>query len=261
MAEPETYATQPRRVRHRRKKRGPFAIIVGLIGELMITAGLFIGLFVVWQLYWTDFEVRREQIALRAEFEAQQTVEIPEGDRVEDDEKLYDDAPPLADVAGGRVIASLRIPALNEYYGGDYWYQIAEYIDPMMLGLDAGHIVRYKDAADPGQLGNFALAGHRQSHGAPFHHADKLEVGDTIIVESPENWYVFTISEYDIVLPTDVDVIAANPFDPSAPATERLLTLTTCHPLFSTRERYIVHAEFTYWAPKTAGTPAEMMED
>lgn len=246
--------------RKRRPKRSPFAILLGLIGELLITAGIFVGLFVVWQLYWTDFEMRREQVGIRAEFEAAAPQADPE-DILEDSEKLYDDVPLLPEVGPGEIQAALRIPALNEFVGGDYWYQIAQHISPMETALDIGHIVRYEGTADPGQIGNFAMAGHRQTHGSPLLHVAELEVGDAIIVESADTWYVFRLSDYKITVPTDVDVVAANPYDPGAQPTERLLTLTTCHPIFSTRERYILHATFEYWAPKTAGTPAEMLED
>lgn len=242
--------------RSRRARKSPLAIIVGLIGELMITAGLFVGLFVVWQIWWTDIEARERNAAVLEMFDTDAETVDPL-DVIEDHEKMFDDAPLLASAGPGETIAVLRVPD----WGTDYRTPIAEYIDPMISSLDVGDIVRYENTADPGHLGNFALAGHRQSHGAAFYNVDSLSAGDSIIVESQDHWYVYSMTEYKIVLPTDVDVIMPNPHDAGAEPTERLLTLTTCHPIFSTRERYIVHATFDYWAPKTAGIPAELMED
>lgn len=261
MSHDPVYDTVPRRVRRRqRKKRSPLAIVVGIIGELMITAGLFIGLFVVWQVWWTDVEARGAQLEMREQFE-KDADDVDFTDVIEDDEKRYDDAPALPDAAPGEVIGYLRAPVWDEYFRGEYNWSVAEHTEPMMTGLDQGHIVRYQNTADPGHEGNFALAGHRQSYGATFHHVDKLELGDALIFETQTHWFVYRVSETDIVLPTDVDVIAPNPDDPGSAATEKLLTLTTCHPLFSTRERFIVHAEFDYWAPKSAGVPREILED
>ena len=62
----------------------------------------------------------------------------------------------------------------------------------------------------------------------------------------------------EIVAPSDVDVIAPVPGDPGAVPTERLITLTTCHPMFSARERFIVHGVLDYWAPTSDGIPAEL---
>ncbi len=256
-----TYDTVPRRARNRRRKRrSPLAIIVGIIGELMITAGLFIGLFVVWQVWWTDIQTRGSQIEVLEQFDAQAD-EVDETDLIEDDEKRYDDAPALPDLAPGEVFGSLRVPVWDQHYRGEYRWSIAQHIEPMITALDEGHIVRYKDTADPGHVGNFAISGHRQTYGATFYHVDSLRQGDAIIVETLSHWFVYNVSDSDIVMPTDVGVIAANPSDPGAEATEKMLTLTTCHPLFSTRERFIVHAEFDYWAPKSAGIPREIVED
>jgi sortase A len=58
-----------------------------------------------------------------------------------------------------------------------------------------------------------------------------------------------------IVTPDRVDVVAPVPGEPGAEPEERLLTMTSCHPMFSARERYIVHAELESWQPKTDGRP------
>ncbi len=248
--------TTPHVARRQRRRRSPIAIVVGLIGELMITAGLFLGLFVVWQIWWTDIEAQAVYREIVAEFDAA-APQVDPLEVIEEDEKRFEDAPLLADVGPGGQLGLLQVPR----WGADYRVPVVEFIDPMIVALDEGSIVRYEHSASPGQVGNFAVAGHRQSRGAAFLRVDELTAGDSIVFETADAWYVFSVSEWSIVRPTDTDVIAQNPFDPTAAPTERLLTLTTCHPLFSTRERYIVHATFEYWAPRSAGVPQEIAED
>lgn len=61
---------------------------------------------------------------------------------------------------------------------------------------------------------------------------DKLQEGDPIIVRTKDYWYVYHYTRYEIVLPTDVHVIAPNPEDSTANPTKRMITLTTCEPKY-----------------------------
>jgi len=123
-------------------------------------------------------------------------------------------------------------------------------------GFNAGFARR---EAMPGDIGNFAVAGHRTTFGKPLNRVAELEIGDPLIVWTPDTWYVYRVTETLIVLPTQVEVIAPVPGRPGAVPTERMITLTTCHPMFSARERFIVHGVLDYWAPTSSGTPAEML--
>jgi sortase A len=87
----------------------------------------------------------------------------------------------------------------------------------------------------PGQPGNSVISGHRTTYGAPFHELDTLVSGDRIEVETAIGLHVYEVRSIDIVRPTDVWV--------TEPRTGAWLTLTTCHPKFSARERLIVFAE------------------
>lgn len=89
----------------------------------------------------------------------------------------------------------------------------------------------------PGQPGNAVISGHRTTYGAPFYDLDLLEPGDEIEIDTAIGTHVYTVRETVIVLPTDVWVT-----DPRPGA---WLTLTTCHPKLSARERLIVFAELT----------------
>jgi len=102
------------------------------------------------------------------------------------------------------------------------------------------------------------VAGHRQTHGKPFYAINELEQGDEIIVRTAQAWYVYSVSDHLIVTPDQVGVIAPVPGDPGAEPSEAMMTLTSCHPLWSIAERYVVHAELDYWFPLEAGQPAAL---
>lgn len=232
--------------RHRRP-RDIVAIILGGVGELLVTAGVILGLFVVWQIWWTDVKANQSNEAAIRELaipEAPSTA-IPESER-------RTDAAPLPLIGDGPY-AVLRVPA----WGSDYQVPVTEGVslDAVLHQGLAGH---YPETQPLGQIGNFALAGHRQSHGAIFNHVDQLQPGDAIVVETAETWYVYTVTGSAIVQPTDVSVIAPVPGYPDGEATSAAITLTTCHPLWSTAERFIVHGELEYWAHRDAGTPPEL---
>ncbi len=117
----------------------------------------------------------------------------------------------------------------------------------------------YKDSQMPGQVGNFAFAGHRNGYGQPLGDVDKLQKGDPIIVRTQDYWYVYHYTSYKIVLPTHTEVVAANPENPGATPTKRMLTMTTCEPKYSTpTHRWISYAEFSYWAKVSDGIPQEL---
>jgi sortase A len=87
----------------------------------------------------------------------------------------------------------------------------------------------------PGQPGNAVLSGHRTTYGAPFFHLEALEPGDEIIIETALGTSVYEVRKVFIVAPTDVWV--------TEPMPGAWLTLTTCNPKYSARERLIIQAE------------------
>jgi sortase A len=99
---------------------------------------------------------------------------------------------------------------------------------------------RYPGSALPGRPGNIALAGHRTTHAAPFAEIEALRPGDEIRLEDRQGTtWAYRVVEQRIVAPTDTSVIASDPLGNGRPT----LTLTTCHPRFSNRERLVVFAQ------------------
>jgi sortase A len=111
----------------------------------------------------------------------------------------------------------------------------------------------------PGQVGNFAVAGHRTTYGRPFNTIDKLRKGDVIVVETKTSYIVYAVDRHVIVTPSQVEVITPVPQHPGVTPTEAWMTLTACHPEYSARERYVVFAKLLRTIPRASGLPASVM--
>ncbi|MFD0639411.1 class E sortase [Catenulispora yoronensis] len=134
-------------------------------------------------------------------------------------------------------MAILHIPRLGT--GADTsGTPVLEGVGLDVLNKAAGH---YPGTALPGRLGNFAVAGHRKTHGEPFRHLDELRAGDLVTVETATAWYTYRIDTGPVIVaPSDVDVVDAVPGRPGAAPTGSLITLTTCDPWWSSTRRMIV---------------------
>ena len=121
-----------------------------------------------------------------------------------------------------------------------------------MLALGVGH---YVGTAGPGQVGNFAVAGHRTTYGRPFHDVDRLRDGDRVVVETAATVYVYEVTSRDIVRPRDVEVIAPVPGEPGEAPVEAVLTMTSCHPKYAATQRFVVHGRLAETIPRAAWDP------
>lgn len=100
------------------------------------------------------------------------------------------------------------------------------------LRAGAGH---YPSTPLPCEVGNVAIAGHRTTYGRPFHDLDKLGPGDRVTLETPIGTCTYEVERIWVTDPTDVGVVANTP-------DQARLTLTTCHPKGSARQRLILGA-------------------
>jgi sortase A len=129
-------------------------------------------------------------------------------------------------IGEGDSLTRIIIPAI------DIDVVVVEGTSASALRAGAGH---YASTPLPCEPGNVAIAGHRTTYGRPFHNLDLLEPGDEITLETPVGACRYAVTETFIVQPDNVSVIA--------PTTDQRLTLTTCNPKGSARERLIVTAE------------------
>ncbi|MBW4719493.1 class E sortase [Saccharothrix sp. SC076] len=252
-------------------------------GELLITAGLVILLFVVYEVYVTDLISAGKQDDATSALDNRWNANTVEGADPQRQAKY--------DLIAGQAFAKMYIPV----FGPDYKFSVVEGTTDKDLEIGPGH---YVDTALPGDPGNFAVAGHRVGKGAPFNDLDLLESCDAIVVETQTHWFVYrmlpkasevagwadgakakdprcakvaplggsyekTVGQ-EIVLPTQGEVINAVPhFTGTAPEAQQvaLMTLTTCHPRFSDKQRLIVHAVLDQGYPKAPGFLPEQLKE
>jgi LPXTG-site transpeptidase (sortase) family protein len=215
------------------------------LGELLITAGLVLLLFCGYQLVWTNFEADRAQNrvsdTLRQEWLRQGGSQSSNG------------TIRLSKSDFGKGFAFLHIPRL----GRKYSVPVVQGVSLPDLSRGVGH---YPSTALPGQVGNFAVAGHRATHGQPFAYLDQVKVRDSLVVETRTDWFTYVVDKVQIVQPTDVWVIEPVPGKPKQVPTRQLITLTTCNPRWASTQRLIVFGHLTATQPAADGRPPALAE-
>ena len=210
--------------------RGRGRALLGLSGELLMTAGVVILLFSVYVLYATGLTTAREQSRLERELTQAWAAAPPNA------ASPAQPAPPVQRPGLGGPIAVLTIPELGE----DFRHVVVEGVSRTELKQGPGH---QPGTAWPGQAGNVVLAGHRTTYGAPFGRFDELSAGDDVVLTDATGTYTYRISGSEIVEPSDTAVVLPVPRQPGAEPTRRLLTLITCTPKYSAKYRLIVTGE------------------
>lgn len=231
--------------------------ILGLLGELMITVGLLIAGYLAWDVWWDSNA--SAAIAVEAVEEFKETLVAAPRQKAE----LITDRPPpeMEPVAEGETMGILIVPK---------WYDktmnqmpIKEGTTPYVLDrAAAGH---YKDTALPGEVGNFSVAGHRRTHGNSFRFINELEAGDQIIVSTDTTWLVYEVTDYEIVLPSAIEVVAPVPGKPDEVPVDRYLTMTTCHSPqtgeWGNSHRWVTHSKLIGWMDRADGMPEQVLVD
>jgi sortase A len=253
-----------------RNSRGRRAAARGLWtgAELVMTLGVVLLLLVVHQLWWTNRQARagaEHQVrALQREWGEEPGGVMGDGDpegesgktgRSSDSSDSGDSSD--SDASGGRsggggaarsaprwdqAYAVIRIPRLGLVA------PVAQGISKSGV-LDKGYVGHYPRTAQPGRPGNFALAGHRNTHGEPFRYINRLRRGDRIDIETRDAVYTYTVGRtLARTSPRDGGVIAAVPRSNVKPYTGyteagSYVTLTTCTPEFTSRYRLVVWGE------------------
>ena len=194
-------------------------------GLVMVLAGVGLLGYAAWELYGTTIVSKQRQQ------EATSTIE-----------KAWESGRAEATTEFGSAEALIEIPR----FGEDYRIPVLEGTSDRALGAGFGH---FSGTAGPGEVGNFALAGHRITHGEPLRDLPKLREGDEIRVLTREKTYVYALTSNgdDLIVPfTSVwvtDPLPDNPdrggVEPEQVEGQRLITLTTCSELFHTDNRMI----------------------
>ena len=223
LADPEE-APAPRRPRRR---VSPLTVI----GVLLLVAGFGCLGWVAWQYFGTNVTSEKAFHEETSQLREQWTK--PAADDGAEGTAGKGDVTPA--VIPGDAIALLRIPA----FGPDYEVPILSGTDLSILDRGVGH---YTTTAMPGEVGNFAVAGHRVTHGEPFRRLLELDKGDQVIVETRDKIYTYVMDDSPgnlTVNDTETWVLDPDPHHPGAEATKALMTLTTCQDLFHSPDRSV----------------------
>jgi sortase A len=211
--------------------------VVGGIGRVLIGAGVLILLFVVYQLWGTGIQEARAQNKLENEFESiiattpaptttrETTTRPSSASSTAPTTTVAPAAVPPPVVEPGDPLARIEIPKI------DVDKIVVAGVAVSDLRKGPGH---YPQTPMPGQVGNSAIAGHRTTYGAPFFRIDELVPGDTIVVTTVQGRFRYLVTESLIVKPTDFSVLDQTP--------DATLTLTSCNPRYSSRQRIIIKA-------------------
>jgi len=224
--------------------------VVGVIGELLITAGVLVFLFLGWQLWLNDIIVGAAQD--KAGIALGQTwgdTAAPTHEHVAT-KKDYGEPVVTAAQKNAAKFAVMYVPR----FGADYARSIAQGVGTRDV-LDKGEIGHYPDTQMLGEVGNFAVAGHRTTHGAPFNQLATLRVGDKIYIQTADGYYTYDFRGLEYVRPSGIGVIDPVPQSPGVTPLDRVLTMTSCNPKLSSAERIIAYAVFDSWQPTSAGPP------
>ena len=195
---------------------------VNATGRVLVTVGTLLLLFVAYQLWGTGIYEAREQDRLQSELKKQ--IAESKVARAPVSGTTTTTLPP-APPPDGEGLGLIHIPKI----GVDR--AIVQGVAVPDLRKGPGH---YPDSPMPGQLGNAAIAGHRTTYGAPFNRIDELAIGDEITIVTVSGTFHYSVIKQLIVSPKQTEVL-----DPTPDAT---LTLTTCNPKYSARERLVVQA-------------------
>ncbi|MFD8755092.1 class E sortase [Kitasatospora sp. NPDC059577] len=215
---------------------------LGVFGELLITLGLVLGLFVTYSLWWTNVQADRAASAaadrLRGSWAAG-PVAVPPASPGGTPAPAPGAPPAAKQFAVGDDVGFLHVPAM----GRDFQVLIrmgtsTEVLDEGVAGV---YEQPYKAAMPWDETGNFALAAHRDGHGAKFHDLDAVHQGDAVVVETKDKWYVYKV---DGTLPEtskfDTGIVAPVPARSGYAGPGRYITLTTCTPVYTSRYRMAV---------------------
>jgi sortase A len=232
--------------------------VIRAVGELLITLGVVVFLFIGYELWFTGLYTAQAQTDLKHQLAASWASPAPAPSASPTLTASGGPAPSGVPIASAPAVAHVTLPgdAIGiiriPHLGANYGYAIVEGVSTDDLKKGPGH---YLGTADPGGIGNFVISGHRTTYLAPFNGLGDLVVGDAIVIETRDTYYTYRVTNTASVLPTDIGVALPVPGEPRAKPTHALITLTTCNPKYSASHRLIISGLLESALPKSAGLP------
>lgn len=205
------------------------------VGLLLIAAGLSLLGYVGWELFGTNVVAHRHRDGVLGELD-----------------RAWDGGRAEATTGRGTASEVIRIPR----FGSDYRVPVLDGTSDAVLATGFGH---YPGNAGPGEVGNFAIAAHRVTHGQPLRGMPDLRAGDLVLVDTARTTYTYRLltGGDDLVVPFTagwvLDALPANPdggVQPPQRPGQRLITLTTCSELFHTDDRMVAFGILVDTSPR-----------
>jgi len=219
--------------------------VVGVFGELLVTAGVVVLLFLGWQTWWNSAVLSSQKTSAAAQqskdwlsFGHQDATPVP----TPTPGSTEVPAPPVEkEPKQAQPLAVIYIPR----FGADWKRIVRESVDvqSVLNSFDAG-VGHYTGTAMPGQIGNFAIAAHDTGYGNAFIDVSKLRIGDAVYLQTPQGFYTYRFRNYEYVQPTAVTVLLPVPREKDVKPTQRLITMTTCNPPYHAQERIAAYGVF-----------------
>ncbi len=210
-----------------------------LVGIVLILLGLAVLGYVAWEYFGTNVVAERQ---------AESNVQKLES-AWKDPLAASSSGEPVspAQLPPGNAMALIRIPALG-----------SDWVWPVVVGTDLddldGTVGWYSDTAAPGEVGNFAVAGHRVTHGEPFRRLLELGVKDQVIIETRTATYTYQLDNdpAKLTVPDTAGwVLDPVPGKDGQKPSKALITLTTCQDLFRSADRSVAFGHLVKTTPRT----------
>ena len=207
-------------------------------GELLVTLGVLVFLYFIYSAWFTNVTATAKQAELSQEINRQF--------EVRDAKPLVQSESKIEQVAAQPVtpIGLLYIPRLQEKVWG---LPIVQGVGHHELSLGVGH---YPSTELPGELGNFAIAGHRATNGEPFAYFERLRAGDLVFVRTQDGWFEYQLVQNKKIQESETWVLSDQPKGLGLEPNSALITLTTCDPRWNSYQRW------AWWGVLTNVYPA-----
>lgn len=220
----------------------------GVAGEVLLTAGVLVLLFIGWQNVFNSWVLNGQQNGAAGQLGKQWLEQsspatsgspTPGGGSAAGASVGPDaNVPVESEPANAQSIAVMYVPR----FGTDWKRTIREGTGLDVLNSSQAGIGHYAKTGMPGAVGNFAVAAHDTGYGSTFLHMQNLRLGDKIYVQTKDGFYTYAFRNYQYVQPNEVAVLDPVPKHDGAQASDRILTMTTCNPPYHTVERLISYA-------------------
>jgi sortase A len=207
-------------------------------GELCLTAGVVLLLYIAYLIWGTAWQASNAQRSLADQLNQQWA-------HPGSSSNPFDPAAEDFHLVTGEPFAFIRVPA----FGKNWQFTIIQGSALAQLDVSPGHV---PGTQLPGQLGNFVVAGHRVTAGNPFWSEPSLQNGDLIYILTQANTYTYKVIGKHTVLPSDVGVLDPVPGHPHERPAQRLITLITCNPAWTGTHRVIVTGILVSAQPRVA---------